>query len=174
MTQSTSRRSGEWRKSTTRSEQVSIEPAIMASEIERLPDLEGFLKFASIPDWHRVELMPMSGPSRARSKAAPTAETRSSAANTTAPVDTPTQRASDVPTVADMPPAAVAQPITPTPTAAAAHPASPSPTVAPTPHTTTRRVSKPSRKRTRKPRPSIAHVDPPPGREQSAEPHANP
>jgi hypothetical protein len=24
----------------------------MASKIERLPDLEGFLKFASIPDWH--------------------------------------------------------------------------------------------------------------------------
>jgi type IV secretory pathway TraG/TraD family ATPase VirD4 len=38
-TQSTSRRPGEWRRSTTMSEQVNIEPAVMASEIERLPDL---------------------------------------------------------------------------------------------------------------------------------------
>jgi len=29
---------------TTTSEHLSIEPAVMASEIERLPDLEGFLK----------------------------------------------------------------------------------------------------------------------------------
>jgi hypothetical protein len=36
-TQSTSRRPGEWRRSTTMSEQVNIEPAVMASEIERLP-----------------------------------------------------------------------------------------------------------------------------------------
>lgn len=28
----------------------------MSSEIERLRDLEGFLKFASIPDWRRVAL----------------------------------------------------------------------------------------------------------------------
>jgi len=38
------------------SEQRSIEPAVMASEIERLPDLQGFLKFASIPDWLQVSL----------------------------------------------------------------------------------------------------------------------
>jgi type IV secretory pathway TraG/TraD family ATPase VirD4 len=35
---------------TTTSELLSIEPAVMASEIERLPDLAGFLKFASIPE----------------------------------------------------------------------------------------------------------------------------
>jgi hypothetical protein len=35
---------------------VKIEPAVMSSEIERLPDLEGFVKFASIPDWRRVTL----------------------------------------------------------------------------------------------------------------------
>ena len=46
----------------TISEQRTIEPAIMASEIERLPDLEGFLKFASIPDWKRVRLAPVSYP----------------------------------------------------------------------------------------------------------------
>jgi type IV secretory pathway TraG/TraD family ATPase VirD4 len=49
-------RPGEWSASRTRSEQRSIEPAVMASEIERLPDLQGFLKFASIPDWLRVSL----------------------------------------------------------------------------------------------------------------------
>jgi hypothetical protein len=37
---------------------LKIEPAIMASEIERLPDLEGFIKTASIPDWCRVRLAP--------------------------------------------------------------------------------------------------------------------
>jgi len=44
------------RMSRTMSEQRSIEPAVMASEIERLPDLQGFLKFASIPDWLQVSL----------------------------------------------------------------------------------------------------------------------
>ena len=56
MTRSTSRRPGEWFASKTESEHLKIEPAIMASEIERLPDLGGFLKFASIPDWMRVKL----------------------------------------------------------------------------------------------------------------------
>ena len=31
------------------SEHLKIEPAVMASEIERLPDLAGFLKGASVP-----------------------------------------------------------------------------------------------------------------------------
>jgi type IV secretory pathway TraG/TraD family ATPase VirD4 len=47
---------GHWFSSQTTSEQRSIEPAIMASEIERLADLEGFLKLASIPDWLYVSL----------------------------------------------------------------------------------------------------------------------
>jgi type IV secretory pathway TraG/TraD family ATPase VirD4 len=51
-----------WGASTTVSEHRAIEPAIMASEIERLPDLEGYLKFASIPDWTRVTLSHMSYP----------------------------------------------------------------------------------------------------------------
>jgi Type IV secretion-system coupling protein DNA-binding domain len=50
----TRRPSGE--ASTTTSEQRTIEPAFMASEIERLPDLTGFLKLASIPDWMRATL----------------------------------------------------------------------------------------------------------------------
>jgi type IV secretory pathway TraG/TraD family ATPase VirD4 len=32
------------------------ESAVLASEIEQLPDLQGFLKFASTPEWRRVKL----------------------------------------------------------------------------------------------------------------------
>jgi type IV secretory pathway TraG/TraD family ATPase VirD4 len=53
---SRTRAPGEWLSSTTSTEQRSIEPAVMASEIERLPNLQGYLKFASIPDWHRITL----------------------------------------------------------------------------------------------------------------------
>jgi hypothetical protein len=42
--------------STTLSEHVGIEPAVMDSQIEQLPDLSGYLKFASVPDWQRVSL----------------------------------------------------------------------------------------------------------------------
>jgi type IV secretory pathway TraG/TraD family ATPase VirD4 len=72
-TRSRTRRSSEWRASTTTSEHLKIEPAIMASEIERLPDLEGYLKFASIPDWRRVRLTPVSCPTVARSRPLETA-----------------------------------------------------------------------------------------------------
>jgi hypothetical protein len=44
------------------SENLKIEPAVMASEIERLPDLSGFLKLASVPDWMRVNLEPVTHP----------------------------------------------------------------------------------------------------------------
>jgi hypothetical protein len=44
------------------SEHLKIEPAVMASEIERLPDLAGFLKLASVPDWMRVNLVPLLHP----------------------------------------------------------------------------------------------------------------
>lgn len=40
----------------TRSEHISIEPAVMASEIEQLPDLHGYLKIATKPEWCYVEL----------------------------------------------------------------------------------------------------------------------
>lgn len=50
---------------------MKIEPAVMASEIERLRDLEGFLKFASIPDWRRVGLTVPHGPVDQRGKRAP-------------------------------------------------------------------------------------------------------
>ena len=61
---------GHWFSSETTSEQRSIEPAIMASEIERLADLEGFLKFASIPDWLYVSLTHVEYPTIDRPKRA--------------------------------------------------------------------------------------------------------
>jgi type IV secretory pathway TraG/TraD family ATPase VirD4 len=66
ITRSRTRRPTEWLPATTTSEHLSIEPAIMASEIERLPDLDGFLKLASIPDWRRVRLTPVNYPAVAR------------------------------------------------------------------------------------------------------------
>ncbi len=44
--------------SRTISEQVQTEDAVMASEIEQLPDLHGFLKIASQPQWRRITLTP--------------------------------------------------------------------------------------------------------------------
>jgi Type IV secretion-system coupling protein DNA-binding domain len=61
-TLSKSRRSGDWRSSTTTSQHLRIEPAVMASEIERLPDLAGFLKLATTPDWQSVRLTPRNEP----------------------------------------------------------------------------------------------------------------
>ncbi|HEY2644285.1 MAG TPA: type IV secretion system DNA-binding domain-containing protein, partial [Galbitalea sp.] len=58
-TVSRTRRSNEFIGSTTTGENLRIEPAVMASEIERLPDLSGFLKLASVPDWQFVRLTPM-------------------------------------------------------------------------------------------------------------------
>lgn len=42
----------------TTSHQVSVESAILPSQIEQLPDLCGYLKLASRPEWLRVELRP--------------------------------------------------------------------------------------------------------------------
>jgi len=61
-TRSTSSRPTDWLSSTTMSEHLKIEPAVMASEIERLPDLTGYLKVASVPDWMRVDLVPATYP----------------------------------------------------------------------------------------------------------------
>jgi hypothetical protein len=47
---------GNARRSTTISEQHVTESAVMASEIERLPDLCGYLKLASSPAWRKVVL----------------------------------------------------------------------------------------------------------------------
>src|SRR5580704_6715197 len=52
--------SGGWFTAQTRSEsrtlQHATESAVLASEIEQLPDLHGYLKFASAPSWSRVRL----------------------------------------------------------------------------------------------------------------------
>lgn len=44
------------RQTRTVSDQVTTEDAVMASEIEQLPDLSGFLKLASRPQWFRITL----------------------------------------------------------------------------------------------------------------------
>lgn len=54
---STTKQSGHlFEGSHTVSEQIITEDAVMASEIEQLPDLRGFLKLASQPQWRRVTL----------------------------------------------------------------------------------------------------------------------
>jgi type IV secretory pathway TraG/TraD family ATPase VirD4 len=47
---------GAARQTRTVSEQQVVEDAVMASEIEQLPDLSGFLKVASRPEWRRVSI----------------------------------------------------------------------------------------------------------------------
>jgi hypothetical protein len=56
VSRSKSRRPTDFLPAITESEHRQIEPAVMDSEIERLPDLAGFLKLASSPDWLRVTL----------------------------------------------------------------------------------------------------------------------
>ena len=56
VTTSRSRRAGEIRAGLTRSEHTAVEAAVMASQIEQLPDLHGYLKLASSPEWRRVAL----------------------------------------------------------------------------------------------------------------------
>jgi hypothetical protein len=64
-TVSHSRRPTELFGTTTRSEHFSIEPAVMDSEIEQLPDLCGYLKFASRPEWLGIRLQPADRPGAA-------------------------------------------------------------------------------------------------------------
>lgn len=45
-----------WRRSTNVSEQRVTEPAVLASELEQLPDMTGYLKTASSAEWLRVRL----------------------------------------------------------------------------------------------------------------------
>ena len=51
-----SRRPNEWLASESIAQHHVTESAVLASEIEQLPDLQGFLKFASTPEWRRVRL----------------------------------------------------------------------------------------------------------------------
>jgi Type IV secretion-system coupling protein DNA-binding domain len=47
---SRSRRPNEWRSTKTASEHHVRESAVLASEIEQLPDVHGYLKFVSLPN----------------------------------------------------------------------------------------------------------------------------
>jgi type IV secretory pathway TraG/TraD family ATPase VirD4 len=55
-TVSRSRRHTEMLGSISHSEHFNVEPAVLPSQIEQLPDLSGYLKQASDPHWHRVRL----------------------------------------------------------------------------------------------------------------------
>jgi type IV secretory pathway TraG/TraD family ATPase VirD4 len=56
LSSSYTRRAGELRRTVTCAEHLSVEAAVMASQIEQLPDLSGYLKLASAPEWRRVTL----------------------------------------------------------------------------------------------------------------------
>ena len=53
---SRSRRLTEWAGSISHSDHFNVEPALLPSQIEQLPDLTGYLKRASDPQWERVRL----------------------------------------------------------------------------------------------------------------------
>jgi Type IV secretion-system coupling protein DNA-binding domain len=55
-TVSRSRRLTEVLGSVSRTQHLGIEPAVLPSQVEQLPDLSGYLKFASDPAWARVRL----------------------------------------------------------------------------------------------------------------------
>jgi type IV secretory pathway TraG/TraD family ATPase VirD4 len=55
-TVSKSRRVTEFFGSVTQSEHRHVEPAVLPSQVEQLPDLAGYLKYASDPQWQRVRL----------------------------------------------------------------------------------------------------------------------
>ena len=55
-TVSRSRRANEIIGSTSHSEQYGVESAVLAAQIEQLPDLTGYAKHASDPEWRKVRL----------------------------------------------------------------------------------------------------------------------
>ena len=63
---SRSRRPGELFGALSESEHWQVEPAVMDAQLERLADLEGYLKLASTPDWLRVRLTPQRALAAAR------------------------------------------------------------------------------------------------------------
>jgi hypothetical protein len=78
---SRSRRPTEWVASVTRSEHLGVESAVMAAQVEQLPDLAGYLKIASQPQWRRVALAPLARTAKpaARPPAIATGLTRAAA-----------------------------------------------------------------------------------------------
>jgi hypothetical protein len=71
--------------SVSRSEQFSVESAVLASEIERLPDLHGYLKYASGRDWEQVQLSVKRTWEQYRSQTSAPASTSASASASAAP-----------------------------------------------------------------------------------------
>jgi hypothetical protein len=55
-TLSKSRRPTELLGAVTRSQHLRVEPAVLPSQLEQLPDLAGYLKRASDPQWQRIRL----------------------------------------------------------------------------------------------------------------------
>jgi hypothetical protein len=90
---SRSRRAGDLLSSITRAEHVSVESAVMSSQIEQLPDLAGYLKLASRPEWRRVRLQPRS--ERERAGTVRQAATTSRGFAHEPPAPSPQQRAAD-------------------------------------------------------------------------------
>jgi hypothetical protein len=90
---SSTRRSGEWRSATTKSELLRIEPAVMASEIERLPDLTGFLKIASLADWQVATLTVKPDANVPRARAGQVPATTPAPPAVAPPIEAPSRRA---------------------------------------------------------------------------------
>jgi len=65
---SKSRRVTEMLGSVTHSRHISMEAAVLPSQVEQLPDLSGYLKYASNPAWQRVRLDAMSAWQRRRTE----------------------------------------------------------------------------------------------------------
>jgi type IV secretory pathway TraG/TraD family ATPase VirD4 len=63
-TRSMSRRYDERIGSITDSEHINIEPALLPSQIEQLPDLTAYLKLASHPAWRLIQFAPAPVPTR--------------------------------------------------------------------------------------------------------------
>ncbi|HEX4377107.1 MAG TPA: type IV secretion system DNA-binding domain-containing protein [Steroidobacteraceae bacterium] len=59
VTGSRSRRDTDLFGTTSRSEHYSVEPAVLPSQIEQIPDLCGYLKLASRPEWLRTRVVAM-------------------------------------------------------------------------------------------------------------------
>jgi type IV secretory pathway TraG/TraD family ATPase VirD4 len=77
-TRSMSRRYDERIGSITDSEQINVEPALLPSQIEQLPDLTAYLKYASNPVWQLVRVSPAHGAAAGRSTSAPATVQRAS------------------------------------------------------------------------------------------------
>lgn len=75
-TVSRSRRASEFFGSVSRSEHFSLEPAVLPSQIEQLPDLAGYAKHASDPQWRRVRLDAVRRWNQSRPNECPSQESR--------------------------------------------------------------------------------------------------